>query len=357
MTPGSGTRGSLCSSRRIFCSTGVSAIVWLLLLLRRPFFDRVPAELTAQGGYDLHGEGVVLAGGEAGEERACYGVRRYVLFYGFEDRPAALSRVLDVAAKAIEVGVLLEGALGKFEEPATDDAPLVPQAREGPEIVVVLGLLEDLEPFGIGLEHPVLDAIVDHLSEVSCARVPEVCVSVRRREGLEDRLDVLEGVCVAPDHGAVADVVAPDASRHASIQPPQASVPDLPCPRHRVPEVRVGPVHDDVALLGEICELPDYIVRHVPGREHGPKHPRRVLHHYELLQAVGTLGPMLDCLVHLAGRTVARDHPVVALVNEPPRHVEPHPPHAPDSYFHVLPPSAQRLLSTQHASAAGRRAD
>src|SRR5215208_3225086 len=212
MTPGSGTRGSLCSSRRIFRRTCVSAIVWLLLLLRRRFFDRVPAELTAQGGYDLHGEGVVLAGGEAGEERACYGVRRYVLFYGFEDRPAALARVLDVAAKAMEVGVLLEGALGEFEEPATDDAPLVPQAREGPEIVVVARLLEDLEPFGIGLEHPVLDAIVDHLGEVSCARVPEVCVSVRRREGLEDRLDVLEGVCVAPDHGAVADVVAPDAS-------------------------------------------------------------------------------------------------------------------------------------------------
>src|ERR671916_395497 len=201
MTPGSGTRGSRRSSRRIFCSTCVSAIVWLLLLLRRRFFDRVSAELTAQGGYDLHGEGVVLAGGEAGEERACYGVRRYVLFYGFEDRPAALSRVLDVAAKAIEVGVLLEGALGEFEEPATDDAPLVPQAREGPEIVVVARLLDALEPFGIGLEHPVLDAIVDHLGEVSCARVPEVCVSVRRREGLEDRLDVLEGVCIAPDHG------------------------------------------------------------------------------------------------------------------------------------------------------------
>jgi hypothetical protein len=34
---------------------------------------------------------------------------------------------------------------------------------------------------------------------------------------------------------------------------------------------------------------------------------------------------------------------VVALVNEPPRHVEPHPPHAPDPYFHVLPPFGRRL--------------
>src|SRR5918994_5523392 len=91
MTPGSGTRGSLCSSRRTFCRTCVSAIVWLFLLLCRSLFDRVSAELAAQGGYDLHGEGVVLAGGEAGEERARYGVRRYVLFYGFEQCPASFA--------------------------------------------------------------------------------------------------------------------------------------------------------------------------------------------------------------------------------------------------------------------------
>src|SRR5918994_7631090 len=114
MTPGSGTRGSLCSSRRIFCSTCVSAIVRLLLLLRRRFFDRVSPELATQGGYDLHGEGVVLAGGEAGEERACYGVRRYVLFYSFEHCPAPLSRVLDVAADAVQIGVLLEGAFSEL---------------------------------------------------------------------------------------------------------------------------------------------------------------------------------------------------------------------------------------------------
>src|SRR5215213_6671808 len=125
MTPGSGTRGSLCSSRSIFCSTCVAAITWLLLLLRRGFLDGMAPELAAQGGYDLHGEGVLLAGGEAGEEGACYGVRGYVLFYGFEDGPASLSGVLDVAADAVQIGISLEGALGELEEPATDDAALV----------------------------------------------------------------------------------------------------------------------------------------------------------------------------------------------------------------------------------------
>src|SRR5687768_5577525 len=123
MTPGSGTRGSLCSSRRIFCRICVPAIVWLLLLLRGCFLDRVSAELAAQGGYDLHSEGVVLAGGEAGEEGACYGIRGHVLFYCFEHSPASFAGVLDVAADAVQIGVFLEGALGELEEPATDDAP------------------------------------------------------------------------------------------------------------------------------------------------------------------------------------------------------------------------------------------
>src|ERR671920_2126650 len=118
MTPGSGTRGSLCSSRRMFCRTCVSAIVSLLLLFCGCFFDRVSTELATQGCYDLHGEGILLAGGEAGEEGACDGVRWYVLFYGFEDGPPALAGVLDVAADGIQVGVLLEGGLGELEEPA-----------------------------------------------------------------------------------------------------------------------------------------------------------------------------------------------------------------------------------------------
>src|SRR5215213_11834774 len=350
MTPGSGTRGSLCSSRSMSCRTCVSAIVWLLLLLCGRLFDRVPAELAAQGGYDLHGEGVLLAGGETGEEGACYGIRRHVLCDRLEDGPASLAGVLDVAADAVQVGVVFEGVLGELEEPATDDAPLVPQAREGPEVVVVAGLLQDLEPFGVGLEHPVLDAVVDHLGEVPGSRVPEERVPLPGREGLEGRLDVLEGVRVAPDHRAVADVVAPDASRDSGIEPPQTRVPDLPGPRHRIPEVGVGPVHDDVALVRQVHELVDHLVRHVPGGQHGPKHPRRLLHLHELLDAVSAKRSVLDGIVHLAGRTVARDDAVVTLVDEPAHHVEAHPAHAVDPDIHVLPPSGRRLSAFQLVS-------
>src|ERR687889_2499484 len=136
MTPGSGTRGSLCSSRSTFCRTCVSAIVWLLLLLGCGFLDRVSAELAAQGGYYLHGEGILLTGLETGEEGAGDGVGGDGLVYSFEDRPAPLARVVDVALDAVQVGVLLEGCLGELQEPATHDAALVPQAGEGPQVVV-----------------------------------------------------------------------------------------------------------------------------------------------------------------------------------------------------------------------------
>src|ERR671921_191301 len=157
-----------------------------------------------------------------------------------------------------------EAKRGK-RKPATDDAALFREAGEGPEIVVVAGLLENLEPLGVGLEHSVLDPVVYHLGEVAGSRVPEKSVAVLRSKGLKGRLDVLEGVGIAPDHGAVADVVAPDASRHAGIEPPLSLVPDLPGPSHGVPEVGVGPIHDNVALVGELGELPDHVVRYVPG--------------------------------------------------------------------------------------------
>src|SRR3712207_4628831 len=118
-TPGSGTRGRRCSSRRTFCKACVSATTGSLLLLllgvpRARLLDGVAAELAAQGREDLHGEGVVLARGEAGEEGAGDGIGRYALVYGLHHRPSALAGVLYVAADGIEVRVLREGVLGEF---------------------------------------------------------------------------------------------------------------------------------------------------------------------------------------------------------------------------------------------------
>src|ERR687896_2062097 len=128
-TAGSGSLGSRSSSRRTSAESCVPAtdiLLPLLGVLCARLLDRVPAELAAQGRDDLHGEGVVLTGGKASEERACDGVGGHVFVYRFEDRPAALAGVLNVAADGAQVGVPLEGPLSKLQEPAADDAPLIP---------------------------------------------------------------------------------------------------------------------------------------------------------------------------------------------------------------------------------------
>src|SRR5215213_7584154 len=97
MTPGSGTLGRRPSSQRTFCCkacVSATALPSLLLALRSRLLDRVAAELTAQRREYLQSERVVLPGREAGEERARDDVRRHVLLYGLEHRPATLARVL-----------------------------------------------------------------------------------------------------------------------------------------------------------------------------------------------------------------------------------------------------------------------
>src|SRR5829696_2176612 len=116
MALGYGILGSLLSSRRTSAESCVPATYGFLFLgvLRRRLLDGVPPELAAQGRDDLHGEGIVLAGGEPGEERTRDNRRRDVLVYRLQHRPSALARVLHVAPDAVEVGVSLEGPLGQL---------------------------------------------------------------------------------------------------------------------------------------------------------------------------------------------------------------------------------------------------
>src|SRR5262249_45559953 len=102
---GSGVRGRRKPSR-----SGLSLFIDRL--------DGVPAELVAEGGVHLRGERLVLARRESREE----GERDRRCRNGFvdrlEDRPAALARVLDVAADLLEVVILLECEHEQVEEPA-----------------------------------------------------------------------------------------------------------------------------------------------------------------------------------------------------------------------------------------------
>src|ERR671916_3083679 len=276
-TAGSGILGSRSSSRRTSAESCVPAtdiLLPLLGVLCASLLDRVPAELAAQGRDDLHGEGVVLTGSKASEERACDGVGGHVFVYRFEDRPAALAGVLDVAADGAQVGVPLEGPLSKLQEPAADDAPLIPQVRDGMEVEVVLALMHDLEPFGVGLEHGVLYPVVDHLDEVPGPGYAHVGVAVLGGEGLQGGLYVLVGLPVAADHEAVADLEAPDPTARPRVQKGQSPLAEHLRAADGVAEVGVATVYEDITLVHHAGELEEGLLRNGTGGDPRPDHTR-----------------------------------------------------------------------------------
>src|SRR5207253_1047121 len=115
----------------------VSTAVTARVSLRR--FDRVPAELVSERRVHLRRERLVLARGEAGEERERDHAGGDALVDRLEDGPAALARVLDVAPDLLEVGVLLEREHEQVEQPAPDDRAVAPDAGDRRQVERELG--------------------------------------------------------------------------------------------------------------------------------------------------------------------------------------------------------------------------
>ena len=140
------------------------------------------------------------------------------------DRPAALARVGGVARDRLQpVAVGLERERSQFAQPRANDRSLSPEVRDLGLVEVVLALVEDVEPLGVGLHEAVLDAVVNHLHVVACAgpselqpapgsdRGPALLVG-RRGEHVQYRRKAPDGFGRPADHHAVADLQPPHAS-------------------------------------------------------------------------------------------------------------------------------------------------
>src|SRR5262249_1444774 len=101
---------------------------------------------------------------------------------------------------------------------------------DGVTLFADVGVAQDAQPLGVGGHDAVFDTVVDHLDEVAgairtavqitrfggavelfasrCARD----VAAARSQALEDRIETLDRVSLAPDHHAVATFQAPDAT-------------------------------------------------------------------------------------------------------------------------------------------------
>src|SRR5436309_12047653 len=100
---------------------------------------------------------------------------------------------------------------------------------------VDIGVLEDVETFGIGLHQTIFDAVVDHLDEVpgadgSCVNVTLFDSGIASfaafrardvadagRESGEDWIEALNHRLVAADHHAITAIEPPNPARRADI--------------------------------------------------------------------------------------------------------------------------------------------
>src|SRR5687767_11703262 len=76
---------------------------------------------------------------------------------------------------------------------------------------------EHLKAFAVRLKHAVLDAVMNHFNEMSGAAASHVSKTVLGRQGLENRLELVDHRFFAADHQAVAFLQTPDAAAGAGV--------------------------------------------------------------------------------------------------------------------------------------------
>src|SRR5687768_15763413 len=85
------------------------------------------------------------------------------------------------------------------------------------EVEIKLRSFQHLKAFAIGLQHAVLDAVVNHFSKMACAAGADVSEAILRRQCLKDRLQLVDNRFFATDHQTVTFLQTPDAAAGAGI--------------------------------------------------------------------------------------------------------------------------------------------
>ena len=292
------------------------------------------------------------------------------------DGPASLTGVRDVAGEAVESGIGGEGLGRQVEQPAGDDTAAAPDLGDRRQVeveAVVLrlrqrsclgvldvvfgadvGLGEDVEPFGVGSHQPVLDAVVDHLDEVSCTAVAAVqptVLDVRRHlagggaggralgavdsrgEGVEDRREPFDGRCRPADHQAVATLETVHPAAHADVDVVDASLGQRSGSIDVVAVPRVATVDDRVTALEQGSQLVDGLTDE-GRRDHHPHVARRGEGPDELLERRGSGHSVVRHRRHRLGPDVVADA-LVAGAHQAEHHVRSHPAEPDHAHLHA----------------------
>src|SRR5437879_519139 len=166
-----------------------------------------------------------------------------------------------------------------------------------------------------------------------------VQVAIGRREGLQQRLDVLVGRFLAADHQTVADFQTPDAAAGAGVHELEALGAQLFAVADRIFEVRVAAIDDDIALGEQRHDLVDHVVGGLPRGNHDPDDTRRLQLLYQLRNTVSALGTFGDNLVGL-GRGAVPGYHAMLIAQQTTYHIGAHAPQSNKPDFHDLAPNS-----------------
>ena len=134
-----------------------------------------------------------------------------------------------------------------------------------------------MEPLGDGLHHAVLDAVVDHLHEVTRPRPLEELVAIGLGDIGEEGLDLLEVLLMPADHQTRAVPRSVRTATRPAVQEAQSRLGQPRSPGGRVLVERVAAIDDEVAFIEELDEATiakEHVVHRLAGGKHEPDDAR-----------------------------------------------------------------------------------
>src|SRR5271165_5129162 len=321
------------------------------------------AELEAHGGQNFIGEVGLSARSEALVERLGEDGSWRAGFDGGQDGPAAFAGVGNFAAEFFERGGIEQGDGGEVEQPGGHHATAAPDFGDVSEVEVVLvvlgvterrgfgvgfalvgfagvGVLQDIQAFGVRGHDAVLDAVVDHFYEVAraagaameiaflgsatgfFAAGSAVHVAAAGSQRLKDGIEVFDDVVFPADHLAVAAFEAPNAARGADVDVVDAFAAEFLGAADVVDVVGVAAVDNDVA---DVEFADEFVERGVDNRggNHEPDGAGFAEFLDEFVERAGAGGAFGGELLDGVGAAIV-DHGLVAVFLQPADHVGAH---------------------------------
>ena len=229
-----------------------------------------------------------------------------------------------------------------------------------------------MEAFGIGLHQPVFDAVMHHLHEVARAVGPAMGVTLlgplvgvlaaggkgnvadARRQGFEDRVQVIDDRLVAADHQAVSAIQPPDAAAGSHVDMENILFLQRLRAGDVILEEAVAAIDDDIAGRHKFAQRIDRLPGDLAGRQHDPDRARLLKPRDHVGKVFCPLGAGGGDLVHRLGLPVVNDA-LVSYAHQSLGYVAAHPAKADHTDLHVAIPLWMMFGSQLHDSPAQDR--